>query len=68
MRESNDPMVITSVLLKRVTQPTDSAIDVARRSIDPRLGRLAEGVQRAAERRIEDRQRDLGIDSAPPGP
>jgi len=65
MRESSDPMVIVSYLLKRVSDVRDSALDVARRNGDPRLGRLADGVQRAIERRVDDRQRDLGLTPVP---
>lgn len=64
-RASQDPLVLISLLLKQVAQPTDPAIDVARRHGDPRLGRLADGLQRTLERRIEDRQRDLGIQPVP---
>lgn len=61
MRESIDPMVITSFLLRRVTTASDSMLDVARRNPDARLSRLADGVQRAMERKLDERQREFGL-------
>lgn len=62
VRESNDPMVMTSYMLRRAKLPTDAVFESARRVIDPRLGRLADGVQRLLERQIEERRREAGFE------
>lgn len=51
MRASTDPDVLTSWLIGRVTDPIDPMIDVARRTNDPRLAKVAAGCAWVADRR-----------------
>ena len=51
IRASTDPDVLTSWLIGRVTDPIDPMLDVARRTNDPRLVRLATGCGWLADRR-----------------
>lgn len=68
-KESTDGRVAVSYLLKRVDNPRDAMLDVARRSGDARLGRLADSVQASIERRRAAKQREFGLEeTAPPAP
>jgi hypothetical protein len=53
IRSSTAPQVLTSWMLSRVTDPKDPMLDVARRTTEPRLIRLADSVEWVADRRYK---------------
>ncbi len=67
IRSSTAPQVLTSWLLSRVTDPKDPMLDVARRTTEPRLIRLADSVAWVADRRYKRaiEMQGIGGDAAP---
>lgn len=64
-RASGDPLVLGAFLLRRARDPADVAFDVARRMSDPFLHLLADSVQAAIARRLDEMQRAFGIGGGP---
>jgi len=67
-RETGDPLVLGAYLLRRARDPADPVFDAARRLDNAFLHSLADSVQSAIRRRMEEMQRSFGIGDgqAPP--
>ncbi len=61
IRSNTNPTVIASWVLARVKTENDPMLDVARRTGDPRLERLAEAISWIAKRRAERAIEQLGV-------